>query len=393
MELYVHIPFCVRKCTYCDFLSFPADQDTVRAYVETMLKEIRRAPETHGEELSSIYIGGGTPTLLEGEQLSEILETIRGCARLEPDAEISIEANPGTVTREKLASLKKAGFNRLSLGLQSPRERELALLGRIHNTEEFLESFQLARDAGFDSINVDLMSCLPGQSCRDWEENLRFTAALGPEHISAYGLMLEEGTPLARSRPVLPDEESQVRMYQDTAVILEESGYRQYEISNYAIPGFECRHNTGYWERTDYLGVGLGAASLIHEKGFSGSDGCPGERDAGCGNARRFSNTRRLSDYLAWDGETRELHMEPVRLSREDEMEEYWFLGLRMLRGVSLARFEASFGISAWEVYGTVLERHLSQGLLEQEGDRIRLTRRALPVCNYVMSDFILTDP
>ncbi|MBR2764871.1 MAG: radical SAM family heme chaperone HemW [Blautia sp.] len=369
MEVYIHIPFCVRKCTYCDFLSGPSDHETIRAYIKTLLREIRTAPELRNEPVSSVYIGGGTPTILEGEDLALILAAVRETAQLDKGAEISVEANPGTLTRQKLAVLRQAGFNRLSIGLQSPDREELRLLGRIHSWEDFLAGFYMAREEGFANINVDLMSALPGQTREKWIRNLRQTAALSPEHISAYTLILEEGTPLAESNPVMPDEDTQADIYMDTAPILAEYGYEWYEISNYALPGRACDHNIGYWRRRDYLGIGLGAASKIRH----------------C----RFSNTSVLDTYLTWQGETAELHTDVTVLTREEEMAEYWFLGLRMRAGVALSGFEAAFGVGAWDVYGPVLEKHLSDGLLVCEGDIVRLSRRGIPICNYVMSDFV----
>ncbi len=369
MEIYVHIPFCVRKCAYCDFLSGPASQETIRAYIKTLLREIRMAPEIRGERVSSVYFGGGTPTVLEGEDLACLLEAIREAALLEEEAEISVEANPGTLSLQKLTTLRQAGFNRLSLGLQSPDREELRLLGRIHTWEDFLTGFYQAREAGFANINVDLISALPGQTRQSWADNLRKAAGLGPEHISAYTLILEEGTPLADSHPVMPDEDTQEGIYMDTARILSRYRYEWYEISNYARPGMACDHNIGYWRRRDYLGLGLGAASLIRHT--------------------RFSNTPDLEAYLAWQGETSLLHQDVTPLSREDEMAEYWFLGLRLLEGVSLSGFESAFGVRAWDVYGPVLDTHLSRGLLTLEGDHVRLTRRGIPICNYVMSDFV----
>ena len=269
LELYIHIPFCVKKCLYCDFLSAPAGEEVRERYVEALLTEIRgRGREYAGRPVSSVFFGGGTPSLLTGTQMKRLLGTVSGSFLLAADAEITAEANPGTVDLEKLTAYAQAGINRLSIGLQSADNVELAAIGRIHTWEQFLETYRQARQAGFVNVNVDLMSALPGQTAESYENTLRRVLALAPqpEHISAYSLILEEGTPLYDSCQAgltdIPGEDTDRRMYQDTKRILEEAGYRRYEISNYAKEGFACRHNCGYWQRRDYLGLGLGAASL-----------------------------------------------------------------------------------------------------------------------------------
>lgn len=370
MEIYIHIPFCAKKCEYCDFLSGPAGGKEQRAYVQALLKEIRAAEEGQGRSVSSIFIGGGTPSLLKEDLLGSILNEIYKKFNLEPGAEISIEVNPGTVSSKKLEAYRRMGINRLSIGLQSTDDRELKTLGRLHNYAQFLETYQAAGNAGFDNINIDLMSALPDQTYEGWVANLRRTAELSPAHISAYSLIIEEGTPFAMRELNLPDEETEYRMYEDTAAILEEYGYEQYEISNYAKKGRRCRHNVGYWTRCDYLGLGLGAASLWGKK--------------------RFSNTADMEEYLrnsAFPGRIR--LMEPV-LSREDEMAEFMFLGLRMTEGVSEAAFRQGFGVEMREIYGEVLKKYTGMELLEEKDGWIFLTRKGIHVSNSVMSDFLL---
>ena len=247
LELYIHIPFCVRKCAYCDFLSGPADYEAQKSYKEALIREIENVESFADSEVSSIFIGGGTPSVFSEQWMAEVLEKVYTHFNVRQDAEISIEANPGTVDLGKLAVYRRAGINRISFGCQSGDNRELKLLGRIHTWEEFLESFSMAREAGFSNINVDLMSGLPGQSLASWEDSLYKTAQLKPEHISAYSLIIEEGTPFASQKLELPDEEEERNMYERTREILENWGYHQYEISNYARPGRECRHNLGYW--------------------------------------------------------------------------------------------------------------------------------------------------
>ena len=269
LELYIHVPFCVKKCDYCDFLSGPAGKERQREYFQALEREIAAVPDFSDREITTVFIGGGTPSVPDPSLVGEMLDQIRNKFFVAPDAEITIEANPGTLYKEKLQIYLEHGINRLSLGLQSPQNRELKILGRIHTWEEFQESFFMARDAGFSNINIDLMSAIPEQTYADWEKNLRTVAGLSPEHISAYSLIIEEGTPFGERKLKLPDEDTEYRMYENTAGILEEYGFHQYEISNYAKGGRECRHNKGYWQRIDYLGLGLGASSLLDHMRFS----------------------------------------------------------------------------------------------------------------------------
>lgn len=369
LELYIHIPFCVKKCDYCDFLSGPAGRDRQRAYIDALLREIENCGEFSGYEISSIFIGGGTPSILPGEWIAEIMSGIREKFALGQEAEISIEANPGTVDRRKLELYRRAGINRISFGCQSSDNRELKMLGRIHTWEEFLESYHAARQAGFENINVDLMSGLPGQNRESWEETLRKSARLNPEHISAYSLIIEEGTPFAVMELELPDEEAERSMYEDTHKILEEYGYHQYEISNYAKRGKECRHNVGYWKRTEYLGFGLGSASLMNEI--------------------RFSNTGDMDLYLGHSGEAEVIREQMEKLDKEEQMGEYMILGLRMIKGVSLNQFRKVFGAELYEVYGDVIEKYAGMGLLERDGDFLRLGRKGISVSNVILAEFL----
>ena len=372
LELYIHIPFCVKKCAYCDFLSAPADRDAREAYVSALLREIRSFPGEYGldnREVISVFVGGGTPSLLDGVRMKEIMDALREHFLFAPDAEITVEANPGTLDREKLRLYGRSGINRLSLGLQSASDRELRVLGRIHTYGDFLESYRNAREEGFANINVDLISAVPGQTYEDWIRNLRTVAELGPEHISAYSLIIEPGTPFAQMELDLPDEDTEYRMYEDTAAILGEYGYRQYEISNYAREGFACRHNAGYWKRTEYLGIGLGAASL-----FEG---------------RRFRNTVDMKEYLADSGRPGAMRKDMENLTRQDEEEEYMFLGLRMTEGVSESKFEEQFREKMTDVYGEVLDKYEKMGLLQKQGDFWSFTRKGIHVSNGVLADFL----
>ena len=249
-EIYIHIPFCVKKCAYCDFLSGPATEEVQQQYAAALQREIETAEDV-GDRVSSVFIGGGTPSILDASLTDKIMTSLYKKHRVSPEAEITIEANPGTLHLEKLKEYRRMGINRLSLGLQSPEDGELRMLGRIHSFRDFLESYEMARKAGFDNINVDLMMALPGQTRAGWRRNLETAAGLAPEHVSAYSLIIEEGTPFAGMHLELPDEETEYAMYEDTAEILDRFGYRQYEISNYARPGRECIHNIGYWIRRD----------------------------------------------------------------------------------------------------------------------------------------------
>lgn len=370
LELYLHIPFCVRKCEYCDFLSGPAGRGRQREYVDALCREIEGCRDYEGYRVSSIFIGGGTPSVLPGEWMEEILGKVKQVFDVAGDAEISMEANPGTVDRDKLERYREAGINRISFGCQSADNQELKMLGRIHSWEMFLESFQLARDAGFENMNVDLMSGLPGQTEESWEKSLRRVAQMEPEHISAYSLIIEEGTPFAEKMLNLPEEDEERRMYERTHQILEEYGYHQYEISNYAKEGKACRHNCGYWKRTEYLGLGLGSASLVKET--------------------RFSNTGDMENYLKNSGHPEMIREDVQVLDRESRMEEFMFLGLRMTEGISYRRFEAEFGVSLDEVYGYVIEKYSRMGFLERQGDQLRFTRTGISVSNPILADFLL---
>ena len=373
MELYLHMPFCVRKCAYCDFLSFPSGAKTQRMYAKRLMEDIGVMGKRYGEiPVETIFIGGGTPSVPDSGLIVEIMEHVRHAFHVADGAEISMEANPGTVTREKLTDYRKAGINRLSFGLQSANDRELKLLGRIHTWAEFLESFMLARECGFANLNIDLMSALPGQTCESWKETLSRVTDLDPEHISAYSLIIEEGTPFGErygseeGRKLLPDEDSEREMYHETKRFLKDCGYERYEISNYAKPGRECRHNIGYWTGVPYLGLGLGASSYL--------DGC------------RFTVNPDMKQYLE---EKPGMFADIEKLTKKDMEEEFFYVGLRMTAGVSLSEFERRFGISAKEVYPGLMETFVKEKAARFEGDRFGLTDYGLDVSNYIMAQFL----
>lgn len=373
LGVYIHIPFCVRKCKYCDFLSFSGKEEQMASYVAALKKEISTFFEQNPDyEISSVYLGGGTPSLLPPDLTSQLLEFLFSKASLATGAEITTEANPGTINPEKANAWKKAGINRISIGLQSTKKKELSYLGRIHSYEDFLKSYDLIRKTGFDNVNVDLMSAIPYQTEVSWEETLTDVLTLSPEHISAYSLIVEEGTPFYEDpglEKLLPDEETERLMYERTGELLLEKGYQRYEISNYATEGRECRHNLLYWDREDYIGFGLGASSCI-------------------GN-ERFSNTNDLASYLSTPYRNPKKRREWQSLTLREQMEEEMILGLRKMKGVSASRFFKRYGCSMMDVFGTVIARYEKEGLLKWKGDNLAFTKRGLDLSNVVLCEFL----
>lgn len=376
LSIYVHIPFCMQKCRYCDFLSAPADDSTKERYVNRLCHEIANESKALNEyEVDTVFFGGGTPTVLSGEMLERILNEIYVNYCVSEDAEISIECNPGTADYDKLCKLKKAGFNRLSIGLQSVHDEELAVLGRIHTYAQFEACYADARKAGFDNINIDLMSALPGQSLTSYGACLEKVISLRPEHISAYSLIIEEGTPFyeqyADHPERLPDEETDRAMYECTRKRLLEAGYERYEISNYSLPGLECRHNLVYWRRGQYRGFGIGAASLIGET--------------------RFSNVDDFEVYINNTHIKRDMQV----LTQQEQMEEFMFLGLRCTKGVCAQVFERLFGQRMEAVYGQVIEYYVNLKLMvcvqEKEETWYRLTNAGIDVSNEIFASFLLS--
>ena len=379
LELYIHIPFCVKKCDYCDFLSFPAEEKMQEDYVEALLKElVFYGTKYKDRRITTIFIGGGTPSWLRADLILKIMETVRQNFSVDRDAEITIECNPGTVTDHKFEVYKQTGINRLSIGLQSAHNEELKRLGRIHTYEQFLKTYDMARKHGFSNVNIDLMSSLPGQTSLIFADTLKKVIQLKPEHISAYSLIIEEGTPFYRryeedairqekGEPTqfLPSEEEEYQTTKMTQRILKEAGYHWYEISNFAKPGYECRHNIGYWKRADYLGVGIGAASLIDNV--------------------RYSNTRDIYQYLKESSR----HETAEKVSKEEQMEEFMFLGLRMPEGISRTEFEQNFHTTIEAVYGDVLRRLQQEEMLIKKEGRILLTEKGMDLNNYVIGQFV----
>lgn len=448
LGIYIHIPFCVHKCIYCDFLSSPADVHTRKQYVRALINEIYLTREgkcankliknvSQGDNTSyedmeeqavngltsdyalydtvcmadyektimqedisgcvddiksenwhivtSIFIGGGTPSAIDAEDISDILDAVRNNYNVSDKAEITIECNPGTMDKKKAAIYRKAGINRISFGLQSTDNNELRMLGRIHTYEQFMESYKIAREAGFDNINIDLMSALPGQTMESFKAVLEKALSLGAEHISVYSLIVEEGTRLSDnidSFPPIPSDDEDRQMYYMTKEMLSSYGYEQYEISNYAQKGYECKHNLKYWERCDYLGFGIGAASL-----YSG---------------RRYTNISDIGRYMdvlaeitnaldkSYVNELLQIRTDMEELSKEDEMSEYMFLGLRKTKGIDITDFKEEFGTDIKDIFGEAIEDNIARGLLIHDGNGLYLSKRGIDISNTVMSDFIL---
>ncbi len=373
LGIYIHIPFCIRKCKYCDFLSFTADETTQKQYVEKLCVEIEHFFAQYKEyEVKTAFFGGGTPSILEGALIEKIMQTLKEVVPFSENAEVSLEANPGTLDEKKLEGYRRAGINRLSMGLQSTQERELKYLGRIHSYEDFLQSYDLARKAGFTNINVDLMSAVPYQTLASWEETLDRILALNPEHISAYSLIVEEGTPFYEDEQLeelLADEDTEREMYVRTEEKLLEYGYHRYELSNYAKEGKECAHNVLYWKRGDYIGFGLGAASCIHDM--------------------RFKNTDSMKEYMETPWKELEERFEVEQLSLREQMEETMILGLRMTEGVSKEEFQGRYGKTMEEEFGDAIAKHKADGLLMEEKEWIRFTKRGFDLSNIVLCDFL----
>lgn len=388
--VYIHIPFCVKKCNYCDFISLPISDkrmerpdfgncsldDDISSYLRALCDEIRGSRDlAEMYTVDTVFIGGGTPSLLSARQMEELLGVLKETYTLSEDAEISMEMNPGTVKEKELNVYRSAGINRVSVGLQSACDSELKRLGRIHTYQEFEETFSLLRECGFRNVNVDLMQAIPGQTMETCADTLEKVTTLLPEHISSYSLIIEEGTPFydlysdREGRKLFPDEETDRQMYAFTSAFLQNRGYRRYEISNYAREGFACRHNLKYWQMEEYIGFGLSGASYYGKK--------------------RYKNVEHMEDYL--NRETRERKREVTALSATDEMEEYMFLGLRTMRGIDPAAFYERFRVPVRQIYGPVIDRYVKMGLLAKDSF-VRLTERGIDVSNTVMADFLLSD-
>lgn len=384
MELYVHIPFCVQKCKYCDFLSGNYDVKLRERYTYALICEIESYKERFKDEvITSVYIGGGTPTYLEVVFMQRILDAVFANFNVAKDAEISMECNPGTGSLEAFKIYRHLGVNRLSIGLQSANDDELELLGRVHDYKKFEQTYREAQLAGFDNINVDLMSGLPYQTWNKLSESLKKVIHLKPAHISLYSLIIEEGTEFYEKygedvkrrdndldTVALPDLDDEYELLKNAQAMLEEAGYHQYEISNFAKEGKECKHNIGYWRRVPYLGVGIGAASLIDEV--------------------RYSNERDITKYISLLEADESPRVEEIELSKRDAISEYMYLGLRMNEGIHRQTFFELFGNTVEGLYDKVIKKNEALGLLKVAEGRVFLTEKGMDVANQVMADFLL---
>lgn len=376
-SLYIHIPFCKAKCHYCDFVSFSKCEEEYQIYVEALCLELRQRSESlAGRAIKTIFIGGGTPTVLSPVQLAQIMDTVTSHYNIMRDAEITIESNPGTLTKEIIEYLGKSPINRVSMGLQSTHNPLLKMLGRIHNYETFEKNYRDLRACGMKNINVDLMFGLPGQSLLDFKESLELVTRLEPEHLSCYGLIVEEGTPFYKAfhedKLDLPDEETEREMYHLCESYLKSKGYVQYEISNYAKSNKVCRHNIVYWRLEDYVGIGVGAHSFFNDK--------------------RFENTRSLKDYLSQTGQGKILNENQILVDKKAKMEEFMFLGLRLLSGIKGEEFSKLFGCRIEDVYGAKIDQLSKANLLRRTSGGYTLTKKGLDLSNRVLSDFLLDD-
>ena len=372
--LYIHIPFCRQKCLYCDFPSWAGKEGQMQGYVDALTKEIRnRGKEYTDRKVVSVFLGGGTPTTLSVPMLEQLMQAVFESWDIAEDAEITTEANPGTLDGEMAAALKKMGFNRLSMGVQAWQNRLLKDLGRIHTIESFQENYKAVREADFGNVNTDLMFALPNQTMADWQETVRNIVALHPEHISAYSLILEEGTPFfdkyEKGELEPAAEELDREMYHWAVDYLAKMGYGQYEISNFAKKGRQSRHNRIYWQAEEYLGMGLGAHSYM--------------------DGERFHNRYDLQEYIRADGDISLLEEEVEVITEEDALAEFMFLGLRLTEGVSFARFRERFGQEMKNIYGRQIEELVKDGLLKEDEIGIRLTVRGVDISNVVFEKFL----
>lgn len=369
LALYLHIPFCAAKCAYCDFASYPGREDVWEEYTNLLSGELRAWKEELSEyEAATVFFGGGTPSLIPAEKIARLMDNVRSCVDVRADAEVTIESNPGTLTKEKLRLYRGSGINRISIGAQAMDDRLLRALGRIHTSDQVCEAVSMAREAGFENLSLDLMYALPEQSADDWMKTLERAVRLQPEHLSAYSLIVEEGTPMAgrveSGAAVVPDDDAVVEMQRTAVQYLAEAGYHRYEISNYAKDGCECRHNIVYWQRGEYLGVGCAAHSMMKET--------------------RFENPRSLKEYLSG---VRKLDVTP--LTREDAMEETLMLSTRMCRGLDLAAWQRNFGEDFAAKRAKKLAQLEKMGLVRIADGFMQLTRTGLELQNAVVVELM----
>ncbi|MEG6614846.1 radical SAM family heme chaperone HemW [Peptococcaceae bacterium 1198_IL3148] len=376
ISLYVHVPFCVQKCTYCDFVSFPYKPDIAHRYLRALEQEMCYYAERLSagqKQVGTVFIGGGTPSILPAKDLAWLLEKLQHYFHWQPEAEVTVEANPGTLDKEKLLTLYRGGVNRLSLGVQACQPQLLQVLGRIHNLNQALQAVDVARQVGFNNLSMDLIFAVPGQSLTHWQQSLKILTELEPQHISCYSLQLEDGTPLTaavdRGELVRCDEDLELAMYNETISFLHRLGYQHYEISNFAQPGFQSKHNLVYWHNQEYLGLGPAAHSHL--------------------NSQRWANTGDINQYADAMKKGTPLLTEHIQLTVAASMSETMFMGLRLLAGVNLNAFYRRFGRSVFDVWPEETAKLIKQGLIENTGSHLRLTPKGLPLANIVFAEFV----
>jgi len=366
-SLYLHVPFCKDRCYYCSFVSLVNKNNYKKKYINAVLTEMEEIlSQNKGPKLNSIYIGGGTPSLLEIKYFEQIFSKINSLSDISKNAEITVEVNPGTVSIEYLKSLKSTGINRLSIGIQSFNDEILKSINRIHNGNEAIEAVDMAKYAGFDNISIDLIYGLPGQNLNIWGNTLNQAIKLDIQHISAYGLKIEEGTVFARKTPPsLPDEEMSADMYLKTIEILEKNNFEHYEISNFAKSGYESKHNLAYWHNEEYFGFGLGAHGYIDEI--------------------RYSNTCSIEEYIENPLKKASEH----KATRQEIIEEGIFLGLRLTKGININKFNSEYGINLLEKFESVINKYIDYGFMEIKEGYLRLTTEGILISNTILAEFI----
>ncbi len=370
--IYVHIPFCISKCKYCDFVSFPC-MEKIDKYFDVLIKEIKSKSVYAVKEVTTIYIGGGTPSVPDSKYIVKIIQTIKEVFKVSKNAEVTIEVNPRTVTKEKLIDYKNSGINRISIGLQSTNNEILKLIGRIHNYEEFLNTYNLAKEVGYNNINVDLMLGIPNQTESDVIDSINKVISLNPKHISIYSLIVEENTEIQRLIDseilTMPSEDDERNMYWKTKTILEKNGFIQYEISNFAKKGYESKHNLDCWNQEEYIGMGLASHSYF--------------------NRKRFSIIDKLDKYIENENCLEKNIIINEVQERESQAKEYMLIGLRKISGVSISKFEKKFRINPLFYFRFEINNLVEKGLIEVDLDNIKLTKKGLDFANIVFEEFV----
>ena len=383
--LYIHIPFCKQKCQYCDFNSYAGKENLIETYMKWVEFELKGVGEGNRVDyennlddlivVKSIYIGGGTPSFIDSKYIEKIMEIVKECYTIDSNAEITIEVNPGTVSQKKLETYLNSGINRISIGLQSTHNEILSKLGRVHSYEEFLYTYNLARKVGFKNINVDLMLGLPNQSLNDLQESITEVVNLEPEHISVYSLIIENGTPfcekLEKQEIALPSDELERAMYWETKRKLEKAGYTHYEISNFAKPGFESKHNLSCWNQEEYIGIGASAHSYTNNVRYSNIDSIEDY-------IRNYENGNEIDNFVFHE-----------KQNKESKMKEFMMLGLRKIQGIHIQDFKNKFGENPIYLYKKELEKLVNEELLEIDGDIIKLTDKGIDLANLVWEEFV----